>query len=149
MTTAIDTRSVRASGMLQEASATGFVHRRGIVQSIVDEGLLQVEVGLGTTCYCEVLQTGAPLALEPGDHVLLLVPADSVGLGIVLGRVGRYARPQPPRVLTLEAVETLSLKCGEASIDLRADGRVMVRGEDVLLRAKGTQRIRAGTVSIN
>ena len=27
-----------------------------------------------------------------------------------------------------------------------ADGKVMVRGEDVLLRAKGTQRIRAGNV---
>lgn len=149
MTTAIDTRSVRASGVLQEASATGLVHRRGIVQSIIDGGLLQVEDGLGTTCHCEVLQTGAPLALEPGDQVLFLVPADSVGLGIVLGRVGRYAKPQPPSVLTLEAAEALSLKCGEASIDLRADGKVMVRGEDVLLRAKGTQRIRAGTVSIN
>lgn len=149
MTTAIDTRSVRASGVLQEASVTGLVHRRGIVQSIIDGGLLQVEDGLGTTCHCEVLQAGAPLALEPGDQVLFLVPADSVGLGIVLGRVGRYAKPQPPSVLTLEAAEALSLKCGEASIDLRADGKVMVRGEDVLLRAKGTQRIRAGTVSIN
>jgi hypothetical protein len=43
----------------------------------------------------------------------------------------------------------LSLKCGDASIDLRADGKVMIRGEDVLVRAKGTKRIRAGTVSIN
>lgn len=63
MTTAIDTRSVRASGVLQEASVTGLVHRRGIVQSIIDGGLLQVEDGLGTTCHCEVLQAGAPLAL--------------------------------------------------------------------------------------
>jgi hypothetical protein len=37
----------------------------------------------------------------------------------------------------------------ESTVDLRADGKVMVRGEDVLLRAKGTQRIRAGTVAIN
>ena len=41
------------------------------------------------------------------------------------------------------------LRCGEASLDLRADGKVLLRGDDVLVRAKGTQRIRAGTVSIN
>ena len=33
--------------------------------------------------------------------------------------------------------------------DLRADGKVRSRGDDVLVRAKGTQRIRAGSVSIN
>jgi hypothetical protein len=51
--------------------------------------------------------------------------------------------------MTLTATETLTLKCGEASVNLRADGQVMVKGEDVLLRAKGTQRIRAGNVAIN
>jgi hypothetical protein len=49
----------------------------------------------------------------------------------------------------LEATEALTLRCGEASIELRADGSAIVKGEDVLLRAKGTQRIRAGNVAIN
>ena len=51
--------------------------------------------------------------------------------------------------MALQASESLSLTCGQASIELRADGKVLIRGDDVLLRAKGTQRIRAGTVSIN
>ena len=55
----------------------------------------------------------------------------------------------PNAHLSIESVGQLTLVCGQASIDLRADGKVMIRGEDVLVRAKGTQRIRAGTVSIN
>jgi hypothetical protein len=67
-----------------------------------------------------------------------------------MGVVGPYRAPEPQKRLTLEATEVLTLKCGEVSIDLRAaDGKMMLRGEDVLLRAKGTQRIKAGSVSIN
>jgi hypothetical protein len=99
---------------------------------------------------CEWLNTGAivALVLKPGDHLLVLPPAGHEP-GIVLGRIGRYCEPQPEAHVTIEAGETLTLKCGESSVDLRADGKVMVRGQDVLLRAKGTQRIRAGTVAIN
>jgi hypothetical protein len=49
----------------------------------------------------------------------------------------------------LQAAHTLSLQCGLSSIDLRADGKVVIKGDDVLVRAKGTKRIRAGSVSIN
>ena len=51
--------------------------------------------------------------------------------------------------ISIDATNSLSLKCGEASIELRADGKVLIKGEDVTVRAKGTKRIRAGTVSIN
>ena len=80
--------------------------------------------------------------------MLIAVPEGS-GRGVVLGRVGRYVPPGPPKELELAATESLSLRCGEASLTLRADGKVMVKGEDVLIRAKGTQRIRAGNVAIN
>jgi len=92
--------------------------------------------------------SGTSMAMEPGDIVLVLPPAGGEP-GIVIGRIGRYTPPQPHANLTLEATESLTLKCGEASVDLRADGKVMVRGDDVLIRAKGTQRIRAGNVAIN
>ena len=67
----------------------------------------------------------------------------------MLGRIGRYQEPGTQRQVTIEAQESVTLKCGDSSVDLRADGKLMIRGEDVLVRAKGTQRIRAGTVSIN
>ena len=92
--------------------------------------------------------------LELGDE-LLLNAFDSRTRPVVIGRIGPYVKPlAPPAMggqeqLTLEATQSLTLKCGESSIDLRADGKVMIRGDDVLVRAKGTNRIRAGTVSIN
>jgi hypothetical protein len=98
---------------------------------------------------CEVLEAAVPLRLAPGDRVLLLPPASPDGLGVVLGRLRSYRPQQVQPQLTIEASESLSLRCGESTVALRADGRLMIRGDDVLVRAKGTQRIRAGTVSIN
>jgi hypothetical protein len=86
------------------------------------------------------------LELAAGDAVLLSRHAEDAP-PVVIGRIGRYGRPAAR--VTLEAGQTLSLKCGDASVDLRADGKVMVRGDDVLVHAKGTNRIRAGSVAIN
>jgi len=99
---------------------------------------------------CDWLETQAnsTLRLEPGDRLLVL-PPDESGRGLVLGRIGTYKQPQPQTHVCIEAGETLTLRCGEASVELRKEGKAMVKGEDVLLRAKGTQRIRAGSVAIN
>jgi hypothetical protein len=123
---------------------------RGRLTWFATDGLLRVTTSTGAECLCDWLETGAPLTppLALGDAVLFVLTGDA-GRGIVMGRIGVYRPDQLPRTLELGASESLTLKCGEASIDLCADGKVMVRGEDVLLRAKGTQRIRAGTVSIN
>ena len=123
---------------------------RGLLEGFAADGLLCVKSAGGEEFLCDWLETGVPLAppLAHGDAVLFM-PTGSSGQGLVLGRIARYKPDALPRVLAFESSESLTLKCGAASIDLRADGKVMVRGEDVLLRAKGTQRIRAGTVSIN
>jgi hypothetical protein len=80
---------------------------------------------------------------------MVTVPDSVDGLGVVLGRVSRYRGQQPPEHVVVGAGKSLTLQCGQASIDLHVDGKVMIRGEDVLVRAKGTKRIRAGSVSIN
>ncbi|MCW5633127.1 MAG: hypothetical protein KIT17_07295 [Rubrivivax sp.] len=120
----------------------------GRLREIDAEGALVVEPTQGAPMACDWLH-GPTAVPQPGDEVLVMPVAGR--RPVVLGRVGpclpAEARPQPHVVL--EAAETLTLKCGESSIDMRADGKVMVRGDDVLLRARGTQRIRAGTVSIN
>ncbi len=53
------------------------------------------------------------------------------------------------RVLTLSASEIITLRCGEAQLELRADGRVAIRGVDIVSIAEGTQRILGGNVGIN
>jgi hypothetical protein len=126
---------------------------RGQLLAVEADGMLRVKVGSGREFLCAWLETGANSAVEltAGDTLLVLPPVGDE-FGVALGRIGRYKPPQPatpqPHV-TIEATETLVLKCGEASVDLRADGKLMIRGEDMLLRAKGTQRIKAGSVNIN
>lgn len=100
--------------------------------------------------HCDWLENSnnANIDLEPGDRLLCMSPTGQEP-GVVLGRIGKYRKPQTQEHVTIEAGESLTLKCGEASVELRNDGRAMVKGEDVLLRAKGTQRIRAANVAIN
>jgi hypothetical protein len=113
------------------------------------DGSLIVQDAQGRTLACDWLQAGAAPLLAAGDR-LLVQPLAAGQRAVVLGRIGRYEAPAAePAHLQLHAREALSLHCGEASLELRANGQVLLKGEDVLLRAKGTQRIRAGTVSIN
>jgi hypothetical protein len=123
---------------------------RATLTSIQDDGLIQVTDTSGQTLVCEWLETplNASTELRPGD-VVLVAPGAQQQSGVVLGRVARYRAAVPEKNISVEASETLSLKCGESSIELRADGKLMVKGEDVLVKARGTQRIKAGTVNIN
>jgi len=47
------------------------------------------------------------------------------------------------------ASDEIVLVCGEASITLRRNGRVVIRGAYVETRARGTNRIKGGNVRIN
>jgi hypothetical protein len=51
--------------------------------------------------------------------------------------------------LSLEAEEEISLRCGEASITLRADGRLVIKGMEIVSRARGTHKVKGATVLIN
>lgn len=131
--------------------ATPQAVQRCLLCEIRHDGTLSVETRAGDRHDCDWLTSSAAAGVELAvdDVLLVLLPGGPDDRGVALGRVGRYARPAPAEHLRLEAGASLSLVCGEASIDLRADGKVMVRGDDVLVRAKGTKRIRAGSVSIN
>ena len=52
------------------------------------------------------------------------------------------------RVL-IEAEQEIELRCGESSILLTNDGRILLRGNYVSSQATATQRIRGGSVQIN
>lgn len=123
---------------------------RAELLALEEDGGLLVRTTDGFEFQCDWLENSqnANIELEIGDRLLCMPPSEHEP-GIVLGRIGKYQKPQPQQNVTIEASETLTLKCGEASVELRKDGKAMVKGEDVLLRAKGTQRIRAGTVAIN
>lgn len=51
--------------------------------------------------------------------------------------------------VTIEAEREILLKCGEGSIHIRRDGKIIVKGTDILSRSSGRQRIRGASVNIN
>ena len=54
-----------------------------------------------------------------------------------------------PDELTLEAASQLSLKCGEGSITIRNDGKILIKGKNLVSLALETNRIKGGSVAIN
>jgi hypothetical protein len=63
------------------------------------------------------------------------------------------ARPAEARVdgkrVVIEGEHEVVLRCGEASITLRRDGKVLLRGAYIETTSKGLNRIRGGSVKIN
>lgn len=114
-------------------------------------------LGAGVRPTQSVIELG-PGAL--GSRVALAFLDGDRARPIVLGRVAESgaeleARGSEPVViadgqrLRIEAERELVLCCGEASITLRANGRLVIRGDYVETRAKGVNRIRGGSVAIN
>jgi len=53
------------------------------------------------------------------------------------------------RRMALEGAEEVTLICGKASITLTKDGRISLRGVEIVSRASGANKIRGASVSIN
>ena len=51
--------------------------------------------------------------------------------------------------LVFEAEEEVQIKCGESSINLYKDGRVVIRGRYLISRASAVNRILGGSVQVN
>lgn len=132
---------------------------RARVSSLEPEGRVRVACGTdgAVELLCDVLATSAtPVAIAPGDEVLVAAADRASGaLGIVLGRIGATNAQSEPsatareRRVVIEADEELILRVGDSSIRIARDGKVVIRGEHVLTRAKGTNRIKGGSVAIN
>ena len=53
------------------------------------------------------------------------------------------------RTVLLDAREEILLRCGKSSILLRKDGKIIVKGTEIVSRASGTNKIRGASVKIN
>lgn len=102
-----------------------------------------------------VLQDMAPggQAWAVGQSVLLMLERGDAALPVIVGRVGDIL-PQPSvdmsaDELNFEGREQVVLRCGEASITLKADGQVLIKGSRLLSRASESNKIRGATVLIN
>lgn len=130
--------------------------RRAKVLAVDRAGAVRVSSGGGKgDLLCDVLVTSGDdrLHLSPGDEVFVVTPGGDDARGLVLGRIGPSVDPAPPRKvpdeLLLEAKKGLVLRVGEGSITIRADGKILIKGKDLVSHARRMNRIRGGSVSLN
>ena len=131
--------------------------RRAVVVAIDRDGLRVSPDGPDSTVIsCDLLETAATATrLSAGDVVLVVAPGGAGERGIVLGRVmpGSTAaerdRAAVPDELVLEATRSLTLRVGDGTITLREDGKILIRGKDLVSHAQRMNRIKGGAVSIN
>ena len=94
---------------------------------------------------------------SPGLELLLAFDRERADRPIVVGILGEGTQSASPafeavvdgKRVVIEGQDEIVLKCGQASITLRRNGRLVVRGTYVETRANGVNRIRGGTVEIN
>lgn len=95
----------------------------------------------------------AVLVFEEGD------PLRPIVTGLVQPRLLSTAAVQLPSAptdvkldgkrLALEAADEIVLRCGQASLALRRNGTVVIRGTHLISHSSGMNRIRGGAVHIN
>lgn len=68
---------------------------------------------------------------------------------LVLGVLGGSAPAPLPRTLKVAAGEELTIECGKSKIHLRADGRIEIRGEHLVSRSRGPNKVKGGSVHLN
>jgi len=137
-------------------TSTDTALRRGTLISLVsaDEARVLFEDGTPEEVECDILHAApTPLLVAPGDVVLVWRPVNG-DRAVVLGRLGQSAastrRPAPnaPAELVLEATNSLTLRVGDGSITIR-DGKILIKGTDLVSHAQRMNRIKGGAVSIN
>jgi hypothetical protein len=120
-----------------------------------------VPLDAATIARAVAAKRGVLLLFENGDPALPLVVGlveESTG-GALLGELLTRPSAAPARTpaearldgkrVVLEGKDEVVLRCGEASVTLRRDGKVIVRGTYVETQAKGINRIKGGAVKIN
>lgn len=167
------------SEILNQAVAGGMFLSCARFVAVEGDGSIRVRLASppGVEMSCDVLQASrdGALPLRTNEEVLVACPAEPGHRAVLIGAIGLAptpaavddrtisealgltGSPQPTeaahrvraRQIIIEAGEELTLQCGEASIRITRNGKIVIRGEHVLSRAKGTNRIKGGTVAIN
>ncbi len=128
---------------------------RGEVRDVSENGVV-VRFAQSDDATCDVLesQRGTWNWLAPGDQVVVWRDAEERDRRpIVLGRIAssrsRQVGDGAPDELTIEANKNLTLRCGAGSITIRADGKILIKGKDLVSHAQRMNRIKGGAVQIN
>jgi hypothetical protein len=129
--------------------------RRGTVIRLDAAGARVVlEEGVTEEIDCDLLHaSSAPPRLIVGDTVLVWRTTSS-DRGVLIGRIGPsgadlHGHAGTPDELVIEAKHSLCLRVGDGSITIREDGKILIKGKDLVSHAQRMNRIKGGAVSIN
>jgi hypothetical protein len=147
-------------------------HVRGLLVGFDERGLLvdypdnpHGPLVATTTVPRGALEPTSAASARPG--VLLVFEGEKSDRPVVVGVMHAVAHEPPtaarddgspsPRIealldgrrVVLDANDEIVLRCGEASITLRRNGRVVIRGTYVETRSRGVNRVKGGSVQIN
>jgi len=125
------------------ARVVGFVGERVIVQLPDREEAQMVNLSCGVVLRDEDVGGEVALSFVGGDRQRPLL----------LGRIARPSRAGAATVhereLSFEADRQLSFRCGKSTLILRRDGRIELRGEELISEARGVNRVRGGRIDLN
>ncbi|MGD9201499.1 MAG: hypothetical protein PVI26_08060 [Chitinispirillia bacterium] len=140
---------------------------KGNVIALNQEGSIEVtgKNGKSKNCFITTLHKSKLPEISVGDTVIYSMDGNSE-YGFILGIVCRYMpvkqetttvkpdkKPSEVNVdgqrLVFEAQKEIMLKCGKGSIVLKRDGKIVIKGINVITRARNTNKIKGGSVSIN
>jgi hypothetical protein len=136
----------------------------GTLHSISAEGIPFVDYpgNEGGPTQARVAVTGSP-AFTVGSPVLLLFEDAGSTRPIIVAPIADRL-PKPPRGrresadrdaivdgkrVVFEAQQEIVLRCGQGSITLSANGKIVVKGTELVSRASGANKIRGALVNIN
>lgn len=99
-------------------------------------------------------------AIADARQVLLVFDGGRTDAPIIVGLLEPDPQRATPDATTVDATvdgqrvvvrgnDEIVLQCGLASITLRRNGRIVIRGVEIESRARGTNKVRGGSVLIN
>ena len=103
---------------------------------------LLIHAGARTLRQAAASRATAALLFEKGDPTLPLV------VGLAQPATGQEVHVDGERIV-LTGENEIELRCGDSSIVLSKNGKLVIRGAYVETRARGTNRIKGGSVQIN
>ncbi|MBP86829.1 MAG: hypothetical protein CMJ64_08940 [Planctomycetaceae bacterium] len=113
-----------------------------------------------------IAQSIVKLSADQHDASVLLMLEEDASLPIIIGLIleSGYVEPSQkddnspapaPRVtadgkkMVLEAKREIVLQCGKSSITLKTDGKILVKGTNIVSRATNKNKLKGGSVAIN
>jgi hypothetical protein len=140
----------------------GWEPERGISVELADSGEIVTAQSMVALAASELdraarERTPALVVFEDGDRarpvvmgLLAAIPARTTGDPAAPAQRAQDDRTEiADDVVLVRGRDSIELRCGEASITLHKDGKVMIRGTYVLSRASKENRLAGGSIHLN